>query len=122
MVQLMDFQERSLNGPVMKADEFDMAFSLKLRELVARYDIKYIPEEFIIDDKMAAGIKREKANAIAQTIMKKAEEEINKREEPARLLEFDESCDLITAKPKQEFLDLMNRTMDELVNLVMPYA
>ena len=30
MVQLMDLQERSLNGPVMKADEFDLAFSMKL--------------------------------------------------------------------------------------------
>jgi methylamine--corrinoid protein Co-methyltransferase len=72
--------------------------------------------------KEAAGTKREKANAIAQTIMNKAEEEISKRGEPAEFLEFAETCDLKTAKPKQEFLDMMNRTMDELVNLGMPYA
>ncbi len=56
MMQLLDFQERSLNGPVMKADEFDLEFAMKLRELVAKYDIKYIPEEFVIDDKMADAV------------------------------------------------------------------
>ena len=48
-------------------------------------------------------------------------EEISKREEPTELPEFAETCDLKTAKPKQEFLDLMNRTMDEHVNLGLPY-
>jgi len=72
--------------------------------------------------KAAAGIKREKANAIAQTIMNKAEEEISKREEPTELPTFAETCDLKTAKPKQEFLDMMNRTIDELVDIGMPYV
>lgn len=71
--------------------------------------------------KASAGINREKANAIAQTIMNKAEEEMSRRETPAELPEFAEACDLKTAKPKQKYLDLMNRTLDELVNLGMPY-
>lgn len=53
MIPIMDFQKRTLTGPVMKADEFDLAFSSKLRELVAKYQIKYNPEEFVVDDKMA---------------------------------------------------------------------
>jgi len=72
--------------------------------------------------KEAAGMKREKANAIAQSIMKKAEEEISRREVPAELPTFSETCDLKTAKPKQDFLDMMNRTRNDLVNLGMPYA
>jgi len=52
----MDFQARSLTGPVMKAEDFDIEFAVKLRELVAKYDIKYLPEEFIIDDKMADAV------------------------------------------------------------------
>ena len=34
MIPIIDFQERSLTGPVMKGDEFDMEFSMKVRELV----------------------------------------------------------------------------------------
>ncbi len=50
MVELMDFQERSLNGPVMKADDFDLEFSMKVREVVEKYNIKYNPEELVADD------------------------------------------------------------------------
>ncbi len=50
MVELMDFQERSLNGPVMKADDFDLEFSMKVREVVEKYNIKYNPEQLVADD------------------------------------------------------------------------
>jgi len=56
MIPIMDFQRRSLTGPVMKADEFDLAFSAKLRELVSKYHIKYNAEEFIVDDQTADAI------------------------------------------------------------------
>jgi methylamine--corrinoid protein Co-methyltransferase len=56
MIPIMDFQRRSLTGPVMKADEFDLAFSGKLRELVSKYGIKYNPEEFIVDDQTADAV------------------------------------------------------------------
>jgi hypothetical protein len=56
MIPLIEFQERSLTGPVMNTMEFDLAFSKKLRELVAKYDIQYDPEQFIVDDKTADAI------------------------------------------------------------------
>jgi methylamine--corrinoid protein Co-methyltransferase len=56
MIPLMNFQERALNGPVMKSDDFDLAFSSKLRELVSNYDIKYNPEELIVDDATADAV------------------------------------------------------------------
>jgi len=40
----------------MKADEFDLAFSMKLRELVAKYEIKYNPEQPIVDDQTADAV------------------------------------------------------------------
>ena len=50
MVELMDFQNRSLNGPVMKAEDFDLEFSMKIREVVEKYNIKYDPEQLVVDD------------------------------------------------------------------------
>ncbi len=56
MIPLIDFQDRVLNGPVKKSDEFDLEFSMKLRELVEKYDIKYNPEELIVDDETADAV------------------------------------------------------------------
>ena len=56
MIPILDFQERSLRGPVMKAMEFDVAFSKKLRELVAHYEISRDPEAVGVDDRMADAI------------------------------------------------------------------
>ena len=56
MIPIMDFQTLSLNSPVMKADEFDLAFSSKLRELVSKFEIKYNPEELIVDDATADAV------------------------------------------------------------------
>jgi hypothetical protein len=56
MIPLIDFQQRSLNGPVMKADEFDIAFSMKLREVVRKNNIKYEPEKLSVDDETADAI------------------------------------------------------------------
>lgn len=56
MIPIMEFQNRSLTGPVMKADEFDLAFSKCLRELVAKHEIKYDPEMLIVDDATADAV------------------------------------------------------------------
>ncbi|MFO8101331.1 MAG: monomethylamine:corrinoid methyltransferase [Dehalococcoidia bacterium] len=56
MIPIIEFQKRSLTGPVMKADEFDLAFSKRLRELVAEYEIKYDPQMLIADDKTADAV------------------------------------------------------------------
>ena len=56
MIPLMDFQERALTGSVMKADEFDMAFAMKVREAVKEYGIEYDPEKLTIDDKTADAV------------------------------------------------------------------
>lgn len=56
MIPIIEFQKRSLTGPVMKADEFDLEFSAKLRELVAKYGIKYNREEVVVDDATADAV------------------------------------------------------------------
>jgi methylamine--corrinoid protein Co-methyltransferase len=56
MIPILDFQARSLQGPVMKSMEFDVAFSKKLRELVAHHEISREPEEVGVDDAMADAI------------------------------------------------------------------
>ncbi|MBW2421058.1 MAG: monomethylamine:corrinoid methyltransferase, partial [Deltaproteobacteria bacterium] len=53
MIPILDFQQRSLDGPVMKAMQFDLAFSKKLRELVAQHEIVYDAEELVVDDATA---------------------------------------------------------------------
>ena len=50
MIPLIDFQNRSLNGPVMKPDDFDLEFAMKVREVVEKYDIKRFPEELVADE------------------------------------------------------------------------
>ncbi len=53
MISILDFQDRALNGPVMKAMEFDVAFSKKIRELVAHYEIERDPDVVVADDETA---------------------------------------------------------------------
>ncbi len=50
MIPLIAFQNRSLNGPVMKPDDFDLAFSMKVREVVEKYDIKRSSDEIVADE------------------------------------------------------------------------
>lgn len=56
MIPLIDFQERSLTGPVMKTDDFDLEFAMKIRELVSKYNIKYNPDELVVDDETADAV------------------------------------------------------------------
>jgi hypothetical protein len=56
MIPIMDFQRRASTGPVMKADDFDIEFAMKLRELVAKYEIKYDPEQLVVDDATADAV------------------------------------------------------------------
>lgn len=57
MLTLLDFQERSLTGPVMKMDEFDLMIAKKARQIVRKYShIKYNPEELIVDDDTADAV------------------------------------------------------------------
>ncbi|MBW2602534.1 MAG: monomethylamine:corrinoid methyltransferase [Deltaproteobacteria bacterium] len=58
MIPIIEFQKRSLTGPVMKADEFDLGLSMKVRDLVARHNIRYNPEELIVDDATADAVFR----------------------------------------------------------------
>lgn len=53
MISILDFQERAQDGPVMKAMEFDVAFSKKLRKVVAKYEIERDPEAVVVDDETA---------------------------------------------------------------------
>ncbi len=67
MIPLIDFQDRSLNGQVKKADEFDLEFSMKIRELVEKYDIKYNPDDLIVDDRTADAVFNAGAELLAET-------------------------------------------------------
>lgn len=56
MIPLLEFQKRSVRGPVMKADDFDLELAFKVRELVAEYEIRYDPEQLIVDDRTADAV------------------------------------------------------------------
>lgn len=56
MIPIMDFQDRSVKGPVMQADDFDLELAFKVRDLVAEYEIKYDPEQLVVDDRTADAI------------------------------------------------------------------
>lgn len=56
MLTVRDFQERSVTGPVLKLDEFDLAIARKIRELLKKYPIKYNPEQLIVDDATADAV------------------------------------------------------------------
>ncbi len=45
-----------MTGPVMKENEFAMAFSRKMREVVAASGIKFDPEKILIDDRTADAV------------------------------------------------------------------
>lgn len=65
MIPLIDFQERSVKGPVMKADDFDLEFAFKVRELVAEYEITYDPERLVVDDRTADAVFRAAIDLLA---------------------------------------------------------
>jgi len=56
MIPLLDFQRRSLRGKVMKAQDFDLAFAAKVRELVDRHGISCDPDQLIVDDETADAV------------------------------------------------------------------
>jgi hypothetical protein len=56
MIPIIDFQRRSLTGPVVKAQDFDLGFSFKVRELVEEYGIEYDAEQLVVDDAMADAV------------------------------------------------------------------
>jgi len=65
MIPLMDFQERALKGPVMKTDEFDMAFAMKVREVVKEHGIEHDLEGLLVDDKTADAVFHAGADLLA---------------------------------------------------------
>jgi hypothetical protein len=56
MIPMLDFQRRSLRGKVMKAQDFDMAFAMKLREMADRYALGFDPDQLIVDDETADAV------------------------------------------------------------------
>ncbi len=56
MIPLLDFEKRSLRGKVMKAQEFDLTFAMKVRELVERHRISFDPDRLIVDDETADAV------------------------------------------------------------------
>lgn len=66
MIPIIEFQERALTGPVIKGEDFDMEFSKKVRELVKKYDIKYNPEELVVDDETADKVYKAGVDLLAE--------------------------------------------------------
>ncbi|QDX81612.1 hypothetical protein B9N43_10325 [Denitratisoma sp. DHT3] len=56
MIPSIDFQRRSTTGPVGKTDDFDLDLAFKVRELVETYNIKYDPNQLVVDDRTADAI------------------------------------------------------------------
>jgi len=56
VIPIIEFQERSVRGRVMKADDFDLEFAFRVRDLVAEYQIKYDPDQLIVDDRTADAV------------------------------------------------------------------
>ncbi len=56
MIPMMDLQERAVRGRVMQADDFDLEFAFKVRELIDKYGIKYDPEQLVVDDATADAV------------------------------------------------------------------
>jgi methylamine--corrinoid protein Co-methyltransferase len=56
VISILEFEQRAQSGPVMKTDEFDIAFSMKIRELVKKYNIEFKPDELIVDDETADAV------------------------------------------------------------------
>lgn len=53
MIPIAEFQRRSQTGPVMREQQFDLAFSRKVREIVQRYNIQRDPEGIVPSDDVA---------------------------------------------------------------------
>jgi len=66
MIPLIDFQERAVRGPVMEADDFDLDFAFKVRDLVAEYEIKYNPEQLVVDDRTADAVFKAAIDLLAE--------------------------------------------------------
>ena len=66
MIPLLDFQERSLRGKVMKAQDFDLAFAMRLRELVKHHGISFDPNRLIVDDETADAVFNAGADLLAE--------------------------------------------------------
>lgn len=56
MIPIEEFQRRSFTGPVMREQQFDLAYSQKVRQIAAKYGFKYNPEEVIADDNLADAV------------------------------------------------------------------
>jgi hypothetical protein len=56
MIELIDFQNRAARGPVKAVDDFDLELAFKVRELVDEYDIRYDPDQLVVDDRTADAI------------------------------------------------------------------
>lgn len=53
MIPITEFQNRSNEGPLMSANEFDLMLSKKARELVKKYDLKLDTEQIVASDDVA---------------------------------------------------------------------
>ncbi len=56
MIPIIEFQHRASRGPVTAVDDFDLELAFKVRALVKKYEIKYDPEQLVVDDRTADAI------------------------------------------------------------------
>ena len=55
-IPISEFQRRSISGPVMKEDEFNLKVAFKAREVVKKHGIKFNPDEVIPDDETSHAV------------------------------------------------------------------
>jgi methylamine--corrinoid protein Co-methyltransferase len=117
MIPIMDFQSRAVTGPVKKADDYDLDFAMKVRELVAKYEIKYDPEQLVVDDATADAVFQAGVELLAETglyhmatqrVVEYSREEI---EELAR--ETLEKSGEVTLGRKEDEMTLRYRTSED---------
>jgi methylamine---corrinoid protein Co-methyltransferase len=105
MIPLIDFQNRAVKGPVMKADDFDLDFAFKVRDLVAEYDIKYDAQQLVVDDRTADAVFRAAVDLLAdiglyhmstERVVKYTKEEV---EEVARDSQQNPACVTLGKQP-----------------------
>lgn len=95
MLALKEFIRRSLNGPIVSEQDFDVKLSRSVRQLVSKYSIALKPPEIICDDATADAIFQASVDLLSQAGL------YNWDTSRVILLSRDEVIDAAGATPKE---------------------
>lgn len=113
MIPILEFENRSLSGPLMKVDEFELNLTKKVRQILKKYEIKHDPNNIIVDDQTADAIFKAGVEMLAevgvynidtQRVIQWTTEEIQEMvtdyKENPRVLTLGKGKDTMTIKPR----------------------